>query len=166
MTVKKYKRYFYSLPMVGERTEQELIQLAKSGLKEEIRQGLETEEFTTLEAMFEEAEEVEEGLKETHPSRPRKRRRTSPDHRRSKRARQAVKKGDPEDESFGYDGEGATEQKDDEDGDYWEWMQMETDVDDDASDRSDDTLGFGQFRMDDYPDSSGTDSSTSDSDSN
>ncbi|KAH0905928.1 hypothetical protein HID58_037755 [Brassica napus] len=41
---------------------------------------------------------------------------------------------------------------------------METDVDDDASDRTDDTLGSGQFRMDNYPDSSGTDSSTSDSD--
>ncbi|KAL0662360.1 hypothetical protein Bca4012_099197 [Brassica carinata] len=54
--------------------------------------------------------------------------------------------------------------KDDEEGDYWEWMQMDTDVDDDASDWTDDTLGSGQFRMDNYPDSSGTDSSTSDSD--
>ncbi|CAF1724036.1 BnaC09g14440D [Brassica napus] len=160
MTVKKYKRFFYSFPMVYERTEQELIQLAKAGLKKEISQGLETEEFATLEALFEEAEEV----KETPPSSPRKRRRISPDHRSSKRARKAVKKGDPEDEGYGYDGEGATEQKDDEEGAYWEWMQMETDVDDDASDRSDDTLGSGQFRMDDYPDSSGTDSSTSDSD--
>ncbi|KAF3547065.1 hypothetical protein DY000_02005232 [Brassica cretica] len=31
-------------------------------------------------------------------------------------------------------------------------MQMETDVDDDASNRTDDTLGSGQFRMDNYPD--------------
>ncbi|CAG7896968.1 unnamed protein product, partial [Brassica rapa] len=55
-----------------------LIELAKAGLKEEIREGLETDEFATLEALFEEAEEVEEGLKETPPSTPRKRRRTSP----------------------------------------------------------------------------------------
>ncbi|CAF2073973.1 unnamed protein product [Brassica napus] len=150
MTVAKYKRFFYSLPIVGERTEQQLILLAKAGLKEEIRDGLETEEFATLEALFEEAEEVEEGLKETPPSSPGKRRRTSPDHRSSKRARKAEKK--------------ETRLKDDEEGDYWEWMQMDTDVDDDASDWTDDTLGSGQFRMNNYPDSSGTDSSTSDSD--
>ncbi|WZZ87379.1 hypothetical protein YC2023_115958 [Brassica napus] len=150
MTVAKYKRFFYSLPIVGERTEQQLILLAKAGLKEEIRDGLETEEFATLEALFEDAEEVEEGLKETPPSSPGKRRRTSPDHRSSKRARKAEKK--------------ETGLKDDEECDYWEWMQMDTDVDDDASDWTDDTLGSGQFRMDNYPDSSGTDSSTSDSD--
>ncbi|CAN7000108.1 unnamed protein product [Brassica rapa subsp. trilocularis] len=161
MTIAKYKRFFYSLPTVGERTEQQLIELAKAGLKEEIRHGLETNEFATVEALFEEAEEVEEGLKETPPSTPRKRRRTSPDPRSSKRARKAEKKGDPEDEGYGYDGEGASGFKDDEEGEYWEWMQMETDVDDDASDS---TLGSGQFRMDNYPDSSGTDSSTSDSD--
>ncbi|CAN6822397.1 unnamed protein product, partial [Brassica oleracea] len=163
MTVAKYKRFFYSLPIVGERTEQQLILLAKAGLKEEIRDGLETEEFAILEALFEEAEEVEEGLKETPPSSPRKRRRTSPDHRSSKRARKAERKGDPEDEGYGYPGEEETGLKDDEEGDYWEWMQMDTDVDDDASDWTDDTLGYGKFRMDNYPDSSGTDSSTSDS---
>ncbi|KAH0894232.1 hypothetical protein HID58_056661 [Brassica napus] len=142
MTVVKYKRFFYSLPIVGERTEQQLILLAKAGLKEEIRDGLETEEFATLEALFEEAEEVEEG----------------------KRARKAERKGDPEDEGYGCPGEEETGLKDDEEGDYWEWMQMDTDVDDDASDWTDDTLGSGQFRMDNYPDSSDTDSSTSDSD--
>ncbi|CAG7884181.1 unnamed protein product [Brassica rapa] len=164
MTVAKYKRFFYSLPIVGERTEQQLIELAKAGLKEEIREGLETDEFATLEALFEEAEEVEEGLKETPPSTPRKRRRRSPNPRSSKRARKAEEKGDPEDDGYGYDGEGASGFKDDEEGEYWNWMQMETDVDDDASDRTDDTLGSGQFRMDNYPGSSGTDSSTSDSD--
>ncbi|CAN6875588.1 unnamed protein product [Brassica oleracea] len=164
MTVAKYKRFFYSLPIVGERTEQQLILLAKAGLKEEIHDGLETEEFATLEALFEEAEEVEEGLKETPPSSPRKRRRTSPDHRSSNRARKAERKGDPEDEGYGYPGEEETGLKDDEEGDYWEWMQMDTEVDDDASDWTDDTLGSGQVRIDKYPDSSGTDSSTSDSD--
>ncbi|KAH0914630.1 hypothetical protein HID58_029076, partial [Brassica napus] len=141
MTVAKYKRFFYSLPIVGERTEQQLIELAKAGLKEEIREGLETDEFATLEALFEEAEEVEEGLKETPPSTPRKRRRRSPNPRSSKRARKAEEKGDPEDDGYGYDGEGASEFKDDEEGEYWDWMQMETDVNDDASDRTDDTLG-------------------------
>ncbi|CAN6857916.1 unnamed protein product, partial [Brassica oleracea] len=164
MTVAKYKRFFYSLPIVGERTEQQLILLAKAGLKEEIRDGLETEEFATLEALFEDAEEVEEGLKETPPSSPGKRRCTSPDHRSSKRARKAEKKGDQEDEGYGYPSKGETGLKDDEEGDNWEWMQMDTNVDDDASDWTDDTLGSGQFRMDNYPDSSGTDSSTSDSD--
>ncbi|CAN6932168.1 unnamed protein product [Brassica oleracea] len=125
MTVAKYKRFFYSLSIVGECTEQQLILLAKAGLKEEIRDGLETEEFATLEALFEEAEEVEEGLKETPPSRPRKRRRTSPDHHSSKRARKAERKGDQEDEGYGYPGEGETGLKDgetglkdDEEGDY------------------------------------------------
>ncbi|KAG2315191.1 hypothetical protein Bca52824_018313 [Brassica carinata] len=70
MSVKKYERYFYGLPIVRQRSEQELIQMAKDGLKEEIRDGLETEEFPTLETLFEEAEEVEEMLKETPPSSP------------------------------------------------------------------------------------------------
>ncbi|KAG2249658.1 hypothetical protein Bca52824_089286 [Brassica carinata] len=42
------------------------------------------------------------GLKETPPSSPRKRRRTSPDHRSRKRARKVERKGDPEDECYGY----------------------------------------------------------------
>ncbi|KAL0713329.1 hypothetical protein Bca4012_020307 [Brassica carinata] len=158
MSVKNYERYFYGLPIVRQRSEQELIQMAKDGLKEEIRESLETEEFPTLDALFEEAEEVEEMLKETPPSSPHKRRRRSHDHRTRKRARKAENKGDPEDEGLGYDRDypnPPTENKDDEDGD----------VDEDASDRSDDTLGSGQFRMYDYPDGSGSDSSTSASDS-
>ncbi|KAG2315309.1 hypothetical protein Bca52824_018431 [Brassica carinata] len=125
MSVKKYRRFFYSLPEVANRPEEELIALAKAGLKEEIRQGQEKEEFATLDALFEEAEEVEEGLKETPPSSPRKRRRTSPDHRSSKRGRKSVIKGDPEDEGYGYDGEAATEEEGSE-RDYWKWMDMET----------------------------------------
>ncbi|KAG2322980.1 hypothetical protein Bca52824_016193 [Brassica carinata] len=108
--------------------------MAKDGLKEEIREGLETEEFPTLDALFEEAEEVEEMLKETPPSSPRKRCRRSDDHPTSKRAHKAGNKGDPEDEE-GYDRDypnPPTENKDDEDGD----------VDEDASDRSDGYIGF------------------------
>ncbi|KAG2323209.1 hypothetical protein Bca52824_016422 [Brassica carinata] len=103
MSVKKYRRFFYSLPEVANRPEEELI--AGQGRAE----GRDPpwsgkEEFATLDALFEEAEEVEEGLKETPPSSPRKRRRTSPDHRSSKRGRKSVTKGDPEDEGYGYDG--------------------------------------------------------------
>ncbi|KAL0885659.1 hypothetical protein Bca101_009642 [Brassica carinata] len=101
-SVKKYELYFYGLPIVRQRSEQELIQMAKDGLKEEIQEGLETEEFHTLEALFEETEELEEMLKETPPSNPRKRRRRSNDHRPSKRARKADDKGDPEDEGYDY----------------------------------------------------------------
>ncbi|KAG2306734.1 hypothetical protein Bca52824_026482 [Brassica carinata] len=101
-SVKKYERYLYGLPIVRQRSEHELIQMANDGLKEEIREGLETEEFPTLEALFEEAEEVEEMLKETPPSSPRKRRRRSNDHRPSKRARKVDDKGDPEDEGYDY----------------------------------------------------------------
>ncbi|KAG2311519.1 hypothetical protein Bca52824_023076 [Brassica carinata] len=101
-SVKKYERYFYGLPIVRQRSEQELIEMAKDGLKEEIREGLETEEFPTLEALFEEAEEVEEMLKETPQSSPRKRRRRSNDHRASKRVRKADDKGDPEDKGYDY----------------------------------------------------------------
>ncbi|KAL0863734.1 hypothetical protein Bca101_042852 [Brassica carinata] len=101
-SVKKYERYFYGLPIFCQRSEQELIEMAKDGLKEEIREGLEIEEFPTLEALFEEAEEVEEMLKETPQSSPRKRRRRSNDHRPSKRARKADEEGDPEDEGYDY----------------------------------------------------------------
>ncbi|KAG5384361.1 hypothetical protein IGI04_035831 [Brassica rapa subsp. trilocularis] len=141
MTVAKYKRFFYSLPIVDERTEPAVDRVGQGRIEgRDPRGSLETDEFATLEALFEEAEEVEEGLKETPPSTPRKRRRRSPNPRSSKRARKAEEKGDPEDDRYGYDGEGASGFKDDEEGEYWDWMQMETDVDDDASDRTDDTL--------------------------
>ncbi|KAH0873236.1 LOW QUALITY PROTEIN: hypothetical protein HID58_070598, partial [Brassica napus] len=103
--------------IIGERTEQQLILLAKAGLKEEIRDGLEIEEFATLEALFEDAKEVEEGLKETPPS--------SLANAAAQAPITAVanvlaeKKGDPEDEGYGYPGEGETGLKDDEEGDYW-----------------------------------------------
>ncbi|KAJ4881164.1 hypothetical protein Rs2_38219 [Raphanus sativus] len=160
LSVRKYKRFFYTLPIIRQRTEEELIQIAKNGLKEEIRDGLETEVFPTLEALFDEAEEVEDALKEeeTPPPSPRKRRRRSAAQRASKRARKAANH-DPEDEGYGYDreefaadeGEGPPREDD---------VDEDEDVDAEASDQSDDTLGSGQFRMDNYPD--GSDSTTSD----
>ncbi|KAJ4869929.1 hypothetical protein Rs2_48475 [Raphanus sativus] len=157
LSVKKYRRFFYTLPIIRQRTEEQFIQIAKDGLKEEIRDGLETEVFPTLEALFDEAEEVEEGLKETPPSSPRKRRRRSNAHRASKRARKAANH-DPEDEGYGYDreefaadeGEGPAREDD---------VDEDEDVDEEASDPSDSTLGSGQFRLDNYPD--GSDSTTS-----
>ncbi|KAG2288152.1 hypothetical protein Bca52824_047756 [Brassica carinata] len=158
MTAAKYKRFFYNLPIrLNDRAAVDPV--GQGGLKEEIRDGLETEEFATLEALFEEAEEVEEGLKETPPSSPRKRRRTSPDHRSSKRARKAERKGDPEDEGYGYPGEEETGLKDDEEGDYREWMQMDTTDDDARLNRR--HIGFSAFRWT-TTGQLGTDSSTSD----
>lgn len=159
LSVKKYKRYFYTLPIIHQQTEEQLIQIAKDGLKDEIRDGLETEVFPTLEALFDEAEEVEEALKEeeTPPPSPRKRRRRSDGQGASKRARKAAKP-DPEDEGYGYDreefaaeeGQGPAREDD---------LDEDEDVGAEASDQSDDTLGSGQFRMDEYPD--GSDSTTS-----
>ncbi|KAF3559625.1 hypothetical protein F2Q69_00011039 [Brassica cretica] len=65
-----------------------LIQLARDGLKEDIREGLESTEFATLGALFQEASEVEEILemKKTSPTRPRGRK------------RKTMRFGDPEDE--------------------------------------------------------------------
>ncbi|KAJ4901626.1 Uncharacterized protein Rs2_15577 [Raphanus sativus] len=159
LSVKKYKRFFYTLPIIHQRTEEQLIQIAKDGLKEEIRNGLETEVFPTLEALFDEAEEVEEALKEeeTPPPSPRKRRRRSDAQRASKRARKAANH-DPEDEGYGYDREEFAAEE-------GQGPALEDDLDEDedvgaeASNQSDDTIGSGQFRMDDYLD--GSDSTTS-----
>ncbi|KAG2322938.1 hypothetical protein Bca52824_016151 [Brassica carinata] len=102
MTVTQYRSFFYNLEIVQRLDEQALISVAKAGLKEEIRQGLDGNVFPTLEALFEEATEVEEILKteKTPPNSPRKRHRNSPDH--GKRALKAAKKGDPEDEGYDY----------------------------------------------------------------
>ncbi|KAG2280026.1 hypothetical protein Bca52824_051246 [Brassica carinata] len=78
MTAAKIQTILYSLPIVGlTHRKQQLILLAKAGLKEEIRDGLETEEFATLEAPLEDAGS-RRGLKETPPSSPGKRRRQAP----------------------------------------------------------------------------------------
>ena len=76
MTVAEYEDFFYSHNFVRQQNdEQYLISIAKAGLNEEIREGLETPEFPTLEALFEEAMEVEEILEmdKTPPSNPIKR---------------------------------------------------------------------------------------------
>ncbi|KAL0742476.1 hypothetical protein Bca4012_083989 [Brassica carinata] len=63
MTVTQYRSFFYNLEIVHRLDEQALISVAKAGLKEEIQQGLDGNVFPTLEALFEEASEVEEILK-------------------------------------------------------------------------------------------------------
>ena len=70
------------------KNEQYLIQLARDGLKEDICEGLESTEFGTLEALFQEASEVEEILEmeKTPPTTPRWRK------------RRTMRFGDPEDE--------------------------------------------------------------------
>ncbi|KAG2314653.1 hypothetical protein Bca52824_017775 [Brassica carinata] len=147
MTVTQYAAFFYKLEIVHQQGEQALIKLAKEELKEEIREGLETPEFSTLEALFEEASKVKEILEmeKTPPNSPRKCHRNSPDNSPRKRTRKADKKGDPEDE--GYYGDPEDQVSDD-----WGWYNGDTSVDEDEEDMSDDTLAFGQFRMNEYPD--------------
>ncbi|KAH0872399.1 hypothetical protein HID58_069761 [Brassica napus] len=79
---------FLSHEIVNQKSEQYLIQLARDGLKEDIREGLESTEFATLGALFQEASEVEEIL-EMEKSPP-----TSP----RRRKRKTMRLGDPEDE--------------------------------------------------------------------
>ncbi|KAG2311562.1 hypothetical protein Bca4012_026030 [Brassica carinata] len=102
MTVTQYRSFFYNLDIVQRLDEQALISVAKAGLREEIREGLDRNIFPNLEALFEEATEVEEILEteKTPPNSPRKGRRNSPDH--GKRACKAAMKGDPEDEGYDY----------------------------------------------------------------
>ncbi|KAG2328550.1 hypothetical protein Bca52824_011278 [Brassica carinata] len=63
MTVTQYRSFFYNLEIVQRLDEQALISVAKAGLKEEIRQGLDGNVFPTLDALFKEATEFEEILK-------------------------------------------------------------------------------------------------------
>ncbi|KAL0846709.1 hypothetical protein Bca101_019955 [Brassica carinata] len=123
MNVTQYSEFFYMLEIVHQHDEQALIKLAKDGLKEEIREGLETAEFPSPEALFEEASEVKEILEmeKTPPNSPCKRRRNSPDNNPHKRARKADNKEDPEDEGY-YD---------------WGWCYKDTRVEEDEEDMSD-----------------------------
>ncbi|KAG2269703.1 hypothetical protein Bca52824_064258 [Brassica carinata] len=108
-----------------------LIDIAKAGLNEEIREGLETPKFPTLEVLFEEAMEVEEILEmdKTPPSSPikrpgNKRPRNSDDNRPRKRPQYSREEEEDEEE----------EEEEEEEGDM-----------------SDDTLSSGKFRMYEYP---------------
>ncbi|KAL0864597.1 hypothetical protein Bca101_043715 [Brassica carinata] len=131
MTVAEYEDFFYSHEFVRQQNdEQYLISISKAGLNEEIREGLETPEFPTLEARFEEAMEVEEILEmdKTPPSSPikrpgNKRPRNSDDNRPRKHPRYSREEEEDEEE-----------EEEEEEGDM-----------------SDDTLLSGEFRMYEYP---------------
>lgn len=60
MTVDEYEDFFLGLEIMNQKNEQDLIKIAREGLKEDIREGLESEEFATLQVLFLEAAEVEE----------------------------------------------------------------------------------------------------------
>ncbi|KAG2275458.1 hypothetical protein Bca52824_058013 [Brassica carinata] len=60
MTVDEYEDFFLGLEIMNQKNEQDLIKIAREGLKEDIREGLEFEEFATLQALFLEAAAVEE----------------------------------------------------------------------------------------------------------
>ncbi|KAF3553839.1 hypothetical protein F2Q69_00011940 [Brassica cretica] len=62
MTVDEYEDFFLGLEIMNKKNEQDLIKIAREGLKEDIREGLESEEFATLPALFLEAAAVEEIL--------------------------------------------------------------------------------------------------------
>ncbi|KAG2304565.1 hypothetical protein Bca52824_033216 [Brassica carinata] len=131
MTVAEYEDFFYSHEFVWQQNDKQyLISIAKAGLNEEIREGLETPEFPTLEALFEEAMEVKEILEmdKTPPSSPikrpeNKRPRKRDDNRPRKRPRYSREEEEDEEE----------EKEEEEEGDM-----------------SDDTLSSGKFRMYEY----------------
>ncbi|KAL0864101.1 hypothetical protein Bca101_043219 [Brassica carinata] len=62
MSVNEYEDFFLGLEIMNQDNEQNLIKIAREGLKEDICEGLESEVFATLEALFSEAAEVEEIL--------------------------------------------------------------------------------------------------------
>ncbi|KAF2554773.1 hypothetical protein F2Q68_00014221 [Brassica cretica] len=87
MSIAEYEGFFLSHEIVNQKSEQYLIELARDGLKEDIREGLESTKFLTLGALFQEASEVEKILEmeKTPPTSPRRRK------------RKTMRFGDPED---------------------------------------------------------------------
>ena len=73
MSIAEYEEFFLSHEIVNQKNDQYLIQLARDGLEEDIREGLESTEFATFGALFQEASEVEEILEmeKTPPTTPR-----------------------------------------------------------------------------------------------
>ncbi|KAG2289791.1 hypothetical protein Bca4012_029158 [Brassica carinata] len=88
LSVAEYEEFFLSHEIVNQKNNQYLIQLDRDGLKKDIREGLESTEFATLRALFQEASEIEEILEmeKTPPTTPRGRK------------RKTMRFGDPEDE--------------------------------------------------------------------
>ncbi|KAG2330005.1 hypothetical protein Bca52824_001185 [Brassica carinata] len=60
MSVAEYKDFFLSHEIVTTKDDPYLIQLARDGLNDNIREGLESTEFATLGELFQEAADVEE----------------------------------------------------------------------------------------------------------
>ena len=77
LSVAEYEEFFLSHEIVNQKNDQYLIQLDRDGLKKDIREGLESTEFATLRALFQEASEIEEILEmeKTPPTTPRGRKR-------------------------------------------------------------------------------------------
>ncbi|KAF3511777.1 hypothetical protein F2Q69_00006364 [Brassica cretica] len=87
MSVAEYEEFFLAHEIVRQKNEQYLIQLAHYGLKEGIREGLESTKFATLGALFQEVAEVEEILDKE---------KTAENHRRQRKRKSWMI--DPEDE--------------------------------------------------------------------
>ncbi|KAJ4902038.1 hypothetical protein Rs2_15989 [Raphanus sativus] len=134
ITVNQYTEFFNKLEIVHQQDEQELINLARDGLNEEIREGLETPEFPTLEALFEEASKVEEILEmEKTPTR--------------KRSRKADKKGEPEDEDLTWWPQRDLASEEDQVSDDWGWYHGGTRINEDKGDMGDNILVSQQFMI-------------------
>ncbi|KAH0859266.1 hypothetical protein HID58_087527 [Brassica napus] len=88
MTVDEYEDFFLGLEIMNQKNEQDLIKIAREGLKEDIREGLEFEEFATLQALFLEAAAVEEILEMEN----------SPEEKPRRRKKRKNNLLDPEDE--------------------------------------------------------------------
>ncbi|KAL0758763.1 hypothetical protein Bca101_074913 [Brassica carinata] len=88
MTVDEYEDFFLGLEIMNQKNEQDLIKIAREGLKEDIREGLESEELATLQALFLEAAAVEEILEMEN----------SPEEKPRRRKKRKNSLLDPEDE--------------------------------------------------------------------
>ena len=87
VTQVEYEGFSLSHEIVNQKNEQYLIQLARDGLKEDICEGLESTEFATLGALFQEEAEVEEILEMDK----------TPEKSPRRRKRKTMRFGDPED---------------------------------------------------------------------
>ncbi|KAH0867280.1 hypothetical protein HID58_074302 [Brassica napus] len=88
MTVDEYEDFFLGLEIMNQKNEQDLIKIAREGLKEDIREGLESEELATLQALFLEGAAVEEILEMEN----------SPEEKPRRRKKRKNSLLDPEDE--------------------------------------------------------------------
>ncbi|KAG2328489.1 hypothetical protein Bca52824_011217 [Brassica carinata] len=161
MSVSDYAEFFLCHQIMKTKNEQDMIQIALDGLKEEICDGLESTELATLGSLFGEAAEVEDILeKEKSPQK-------SPRIWKSKTRPNSCmdpEDEDPWDEPGDDDGEESGDAKSDDEDNDEEWAyegetQVKVDEDDEETDHirdenTDDASGVGEPGS--QPDASGS----------